>query len=243
MLPNIYRVGVGDVLDIRLLNTPTNRSTLFTVLDGGLIEYPLAGGSVQVAGLTAEEISARLTAELKQRSALQEKSQVTVGVREYTSHSIIVSGLVNYSGARILRREAVPLYVVLAEVQPRFEAGFATVRRASSQFLVDLADPVAMSMLVRSGDIINVSARVQQFYFIGGRIPSPGQKTFQPGLSLLQAILAAGGTLRPEDNTVELSREGTGGRLTTIKLSLKDIKAGKVPDPRLQPGDRIEISH
>src|SRR5712692_10436750 len=33
-----YRVGIGDVLDIRLENIPTHESTLFTVITGGFID-------------------------------------------------------------------------------------------------------------------------------------------------------------------------------------------------------------
>ena len=54
LLTEIYRVGVGDVLDIRLLNSPTNRSTLFTVMPGGAIDLPMAGGAIKVAGLTTD---------------------------------------------------------------------------------------------------------------------------------------------------------------------------------------------
>jgi len=37
-LTEIYRVGIGDVLDIHLLNAANNRSTLFTVADSGVID-------------------------------------------------------------------------------------------------------------------------------------------------------------------------------------------------------------
>src|SRR5438132_10775847 len=37
----LYRVGVGDVLDIRLANTPTPSSTLLTAMRNGTIELPL----------------------------------------------------------------------------------------------------------------------------------------------------------------------------------------------------------
>jgi len=40
----IYRVGIGDVLDIRLLNSAANNSsTLFTVVANGVIDLPIAG--------------------------------------------------------------------------------------------------------------------------------------------------------------------------------------------------------
>jgi len=60
-------------------------------------------------------------------------------------------------------------------------------------------------------------------------------------MTLVQAILAAGGTARQNDDRVDLSREGAEGRLMTTRFSLKEIKAGKVSDPKLQPGDRIEV--
>lgn len=241
-LTSVYRVGIGDVLDIRLLNTPTSRSTLFTVIGGGLIEYPLIGGTLTVAGLTTDEIGARLTAELKRRG-IGDGSQVVVGVRDYTSHTVIVSGLVNYPGKKILSREAVPLYVIAAEAQLRPDAGRAVIMRSSESIPVnDLADPMSLNVLVRPGDVITVAARQLQYYFIGGRINSPGQKAYQPGLTLIQAILAAGGLSRSQE-TVEISREEPDGRLTTTKYVLKEIKAGKVPDPHLQPGDRIEVGH
>ena len=91
-----------------------------------------------------------------------------------------------------------------------------------------------------STDVITVSARQPLYYFIGGRINSPGQKSYQQGITLIQAILAAGGLTRAQD-TVEISREEPDGRLTTTKYALKEIKSGKIPDPRLQPGDRIQV--
>ena len=122
LLTEIYRVGVGDVLDIRLINSPNNRSTLFTVMPGGAIDLPMAGGAITVAGMTPEEIKTRLATELKRR-AVEENSQLSVGVRQYVSHSVMVTGLVVNPGTRFLRREAVPLYVLLAESQLRNDAG------------------------------------------------------------------------------------------------------------------------
>jgi hypothetical protein len=56
----------------------------------------------------------------------------------------------------------------------------------------------------------------------------------------LQAILAAGGTMRNE-NLIEISREGNDGRLVTTRISLKEIKAGQLEDPKVQAGDRIQV--
>ena len=240
-LTDIYRVGIGDVLDIRLINSPNNRSTLFTVMPGGAIDLPVAGGAVTVAGLTADEIQARIAAELKRR-AVEDNAKVSVGVRQYVSHAVMVTGLVVNPGTRFLRREAVPLYVLLAESQLRNDAGRVLLMRGGSNPQVfELGDPQTLNITVQSGDVITLSTKPQEFYYIGGRINSPGQKTFQTGITLLQAILAAGGTTRQE-NRVEISRAGADGRLVTTQYRIKDIKAGAVEDPKLQAGDRIEIS-
>jgi polysaccharide export outer membrane protein len=240
-LTEIYRVGAGDILDVRLLNSANNKSTLFTVSDGGVIDLPMAGGTLTVAGFTPEEIQNFISAELKRR-AVDEKAQVSVGVRQYLSHSITVSGLVIHPGTRFLRREMVPLYVVLAESQLRNDGGRVVIMRGGTPGEPhDLGDPATLNLNVQSGDIITVSSLPQEFYYIGGRVNYPGQKQFQAGITLLQAILAAGGTTRQE-NDVEISREGAGGKLVTSRYNLRQIKSGAVKDPKLEAGDRIEVA-
>jgi polysaccharide export outer membrane protein len=241
-LTEIYRVGAGDILDIRLLNSAyNNRSTLFTVTDNGVIDVPVAGGTISVAGLTPEEIQRVIAAELKRR-AVEDKAQVSVSVRQYLSHAVTVTGLVIHPGTRFLRREMMPLYVILAESQLRNDGARVVIMRdATPTEPFDVSDPATLNVNVQSGDIITVSIRPQEFYYIGGRVNFPGQKQFQPGITLLQAILAAGGTTRTESN-VEISHEGAGGRLVTISYSLKQIKSGAVQDPRLAAGDRIEVA-
>ncbi len=193
-----------------------------------------------VAGLTPEDVQLNLAVELKRR-AVEENARVTVGVRHYGSHTVSISGFVSNPGTKFLRREAVPLYVIMSEAQARQDAGRVTIIRAGTEVVLDLSQSAALNFMVKSGDLISVGARPQQFYYIGGKISYPGQKVFQTGLTLLQAILAAGGPLRQGDNVVELSRDPGTGILGTTKFSLKDIKAGKIPDPKLQPGDSIEI--
>ncbi|MFN2510504.1 MAG: tetratricopeptide repeat protein [Pyrinomonadaceae bacterium] len=240
-LTGIYRIGVGDVLDIRLLNSSSARSTLYTVVDGGLIDLAIAGGPIAVAGLTVDEVQALLIAELKRR-AVEQHARVSVGVRQYASHSVVITGVVNNPGMKFLRREAIPLYVIMAEAQARSDANrVAIMRPGMSAVILDLDDPAALNFQVRHSDMINVTVRPQEFYYIGGRINHPGQKVFQPDITLLQAILAAGGLRRQNENLIEVSREGGDGRLTTIRFKLKEIKAGKIADPKLQPGDRVEV--
>lgn len=240
----LYRVGVGDILDIRLMGGMSRDSTLFTVMSTGMLDYPLAGDPFSVVGMTTDEIGARLSTELKRR-AVYDRAQFRINVREYASHTATVSGLVDLPGAKILRREAVPLYVVLAEANPRADAGRAVIisRATGHSKTIDLADSAALNELVSHGDIINITARPQEFFYVGGQINAPGQKDFHPGMTLTQALLASGGVARDAGSKVKVtvSRQGADGRLVATEYLLNDIETGQIPDPRLQAGDRVEV--
>jgi protein involved in polysaccharide export with SLBB domain len=237
----VYRVGIRDVLDIQLIESPGKSSTLYTVLDGGLLEYPLAGSPISVAGLTTAEVAALLRKQIK----ILDNPAVEVSVRDYASHSVSITGFVAAPGMKTLRREAVPLYVLLAEAMVLPDAARATITRPGRQpVVVDLKDVSLSSTLVIPGDAIKVSgmsAAPNEFYFVGGEISSPGQKPYHAGLTLTQAILASGGVNRSAGTQVRVSRQGADGRLVTQEYNLRKIQAGKIVDPAILKDDRIEV--
>ena len=237
-LTKIYRVGSNDVLDIRI--SDTQGSTLFTVTPSGLIEHPLLGAPLLVTGLTAEEVRSKIENEVIRR-ALIENPDVAVGVREYASHSIIVSGLVQDAGTKFLRREAIPLYVVVADAQPRPEAARVTVVRNQSNqvYEIDLMRVAEMNLLVRPGDVITLHPNMTQFVYIGGEVKFPGEKTFRRGLTLTQVIISSGPTRKAKE--AEIARDDGRGFLVGRRFNLKEIQSGKAVDPLLRPGDRITI--
>lgn len=240
-LTKIYRVGPSDVLDVRISDSAAPQSTLFTVTATGFLEHPLLPEPLQAAGLTVDEIGTRFEGELKRR-ALVDNPKVSVGVRDYASHAILVSGLVKDSGTKVLRREAIPLYVVVADAQPLPEAARVTVVRNESNetFEVDLTRAAEMNLLVRPGDVITLLASVTQFVYVGGEVKLPGEKIYRRGLTLTQAIIAAGG-VTPKSKEARLGRDDGNGFLVVTRYKLKDIESGKVPDPAVKAGDRIMI--
>ena len=236
----LYRVGVGDVLDIRLADMPTRESTLFTVLNPGVVEYPLLSGAVSVQGLTTEEIAALLSREIK----VIDNPRLNVIVRDYASHAVTISGAVDSPGKKVLRREALPLYTVLAEALPRPEATSVTITRAGKNQTLSMANEQSMSMLVLSGDIIKVtgdSASPKRFVYVGGDVASAGEREFREGMTLTQALLAAGGAARREKTSARIARRNASGFLVNNEYSLRAIEEGKAPDPTLEAGDRIEV--
>ncbi|HQU85531.1 MAG TPA: polysaccharide biosynthesis/export family protein [Pyrinomonadaceae bacterium] len=243
----IYKVGSGDVLFINLQNAPKS-STYYTVLNDGTIDYPLAGEMVQVNGLTTDEIEDLL----KEKVKLFENPLISVKVRDYSSHSISVIGLVERAGEKKIQREAIPLFVVRAESIVQTNAVNAVIRRAEGKIeTIDLKDKNADNILIFSGDIVeftgnkttlNTSAgKSNAFYYIGGEIVDGGQKDFHDGLTLTQAILASGGLKKSNVKKVIVRRMNGDGLLVPLEYNLKLIKEGKNPDPVLLAGDTIEI--
>lgn len=237
----IYRIGPKDVLDIQIAGNPSRKSTLFTVLDKGLLEYPLAGDPVTVAGMTTTEIAAVL----RRRIKIFENPSVKVSVRDYASHAVTITGFVAAPGTKALRREAVPLYAMLAEVVVLPEAARATItRQGRPPMVLDLKDPNHSSTLVVSGDIIKVLGAApppSEFFFVGEGVNSPGQKPYHAGLTLTQALLASGGTRTSGGSKVRISRQRADGRLVNEDYDLRKIQSGKIPDPLLEKGDRLEV--
>jgi protein involved in polysaccharide export with SLBB domain len=238
---SVYRVGVGDVLDVRLSNLPTRESTLFTVLKNGTLEYPLLDSPIVVAGMTADEIANRLSNEIK----VIQTARVSVSVRDFASHAVVVTGTVDNPGRKILRREAMPLFALLAEALPRPEASLATITRGDKEQNVPLNDSQAMSVLVLPGDIIRVSggtAVAKRFIYIAGSIVSPGEKEFHEGMTLTQALISAGGPARVGKVGVKISRRNSKGFLIATEYDLRSIEDGKSQDPLLEAGDRLEVN-
>jgi protein involved in polysaccharide export with SLBB domain len=167
-LTKVYRVGPGNILDVRLTDAASAQPTLFTVTPTGLLDHPDLSAPLLSAGFTVEEITSRIDDDLKRRPSTKPPN-VSVAVNEYVSHNILVSGLVKEPGPKILKREAIPLYVVVADAQPLPEADRVTVLRNESNenYVIDLLEPSEMNMLVRPGDVITPDE--SSSLYVGGK--------------------------------------------------------------------------
>jgi protein involved in polysaccharide export with SLBB domain len=236
----VYHVGVGDVLDIRLTNLPTRESTLYTVMKDGVLEYPLLSEPLSVAGMTTDEIANLLSHQIK----VIKSARVSVSVRDYASHAVVITGLVDSPGRKTMRREAMPLFAVLAEALPRPEATLATIVRDGNSQTVSLNNERSMSTLVLAGDVIKISggsSSPTRFVYVGGDVASRGEKEFRDGMTLTQAILSAGGAVVGKPARVRVARRDAQGFLRSSEYDLELIQAGKSQDPLLEAGDRIEL--
>ncbi len=236
----IYKVGVGDVLFVNLKNS-AHGSGYYTVRTNGTIDYPLAGENVIAADQTVDSLEKMLTSAI----TLFPDPQVEVKVRQYSSHKITVSGLVENSGEKSLQREAIPLFVIRAEAGVDSKANKALVKRAPLLKIetYDLSDPNTDNILIYPGNSVEFAgdgSPTGGFYFIAGEIGSSGQKDLTFGLTLYQAVIASGGAKGNPKKAV-IRRKNEHGIFTLIEHNLRWIKDGKAVDPAVVSGDVIEI--
>jgi SLBB domain len=91
-----------------------------------------------------------------------------------------------------------------------------------------------------SADVVTIQSKTTQFVFVGGEVKLPGEREYRRGLTLTQAIMAAGGA-KPKCKLAEIERnDGQGGAVKT-RFDLQEIESGKAADPVVRPGDRIMV--
>ncbi len=236
----IYKIGIGDVLFVNLKNSPAG-SGYYAVRTNGTIDYPLAGENVNAVDQTVAAIEDTL----KKGITLFPDPQVEVKVREYASHKVAVSGMVDNPGEKSLQREAIPMFVIRAEAVVSAKATKAVVTRAPllKPEIYDLADASTENVLIYPGNSIEFTAPEAVnagFYIISGEIASGGQKNLTQGMTLYQAFVAAGGAKGNPKKAI-IRRKNNDGVLSGLELNLRAIKDGKASDPALFQGDVIEI--
>jgi hypothetical protein len=142
-----------------------------------------------------------------------------------------------------------PLYVLRAEAIADSRATKAVIHRSETvtSQVIDLRQPGTDSTLIYPGDRIEFTSDAGAmpvasagYFYISGDVASAGQKEFTPGMTLLQAIVASGGS-KGNSKKATIRRKRDTGILSVSEFNLRKIKDGKSADPSLAPGDMIEI--
>ena len=115
-----YRIGAGDVLDIRIYNRPQFSREAVRVEGNGMIRMPLIETEIQAACLTEGE----LAKEISTRYAKYYKNlQVDVFIKEYHSQQVAIIGAVNDQSRFELQRRVRLLELLTYAKGPSAKAG------------------------------------------------------------------------------------------------------------------------
>lgn len=246
-----YEVGPGDVLEVNVFGND-DLSRIPTVQTNGAISLPLLG-EVQVAGLTVAEVQRKVTNLLAKDYLVN--PQVEVKVREYQSQFVSVVGEVNAPGRKPIRgrmrlvdalldsggfKPSASLEVLITRPEGAFADGrrSITVRLSGS---ATLQDQVNLELPLKNGDII--TALPKAFVTVDGEVNKPGRYAIEADLTVTGAVSLAGGLTRFGSNAIKVRRtDPETGKVSMIKVDLKDVRNGKKPDVPLRPNDVVSVS-
>jgi polysaccharide export outer membrane protein len=232
----IYKIGVGDVILIKLGNAAAGRG-YYTVRPDGTIDFPLAGDDVKVEGATASETSRKLRSSIK----LFDDPRVEVSVTEYASHSVMVKGKVKNPGEKNLRREAVPLFVIKAEALVDADAnGVRIMKAGGGSKTYALGEAHTDNLLIDPGTSLEFTVedfRPPAQYFIANGAGKSSERVMRSGLTLSEA--AAAEAIDAKKATVH--RQDKNGKYSSRDFDLAAIRSGKSSDLAIEAGDLIQI--
>lgn len=255
-----YRIGPGDILEVRLYKLPDLSRDSLRVEESGMIRMPLIAEDIQAACRTEGELAKDIA---NRYLTYMRNPQVDVFVKEYQSRPVAVIGAVNTPGRFQLQRRVRLLELLSFAGGPAERAGgniqlvhsssypscdaSATPKRLDGldievfKLRDTLAGGLRSNPYVRPGDVITV-LEFEQIYVIGNVI-RPSAFPLKDRITLSEAIAMAGGTLPDTaSERVRIIRQAADG--VTKQELVADIKAinkRQAPDIVLQPNDIVEV--
>ena len=242
-----YRVGIGDVIDVKAFQED-EISGEFSVEASGAITFPLLG-TVTVAGMTPAEIAVLLE-ELLEKDYYVDV-QLKVEVEVFASQPVTLLGEVQSPGTYYLEGRTTLTEMVAKAGGLKPSAGpVLELRRTERGEGEGPPEPMIFEcaklstgeagrdVVLRAGDVLYVSPK--KIYFITGEVARPGQYEISLGMTLMQAISQAGGVGKFASQVIEIHRE-VDGEKKILSFDLSHIRKGRLADPAVVSGDVIFV--
>jgi polysaccharide export outer membrane protein len=257
-----YRIGPGDILDIKIFNKPQFNREGVRVDPRGMIRMPLIKEEIVAACQTESQLEARITELLKEYIL---EPQVTVQIKEYQSEPVAVLGAVRAPSRFQLQRRVRLLELLTFVNGPSDNAGRTvqvvhtgprvpcdnSARGADSETAASVIDSYQLTDTLRgdeksnpyvqAGDVVSIAV-ADQVYVIGNVIHPTVIALTEP-MTVSRAIAMAGGTaLDTKKNAIHIVRQTPG---TTDKkeilVDLEAINHHKAEDVVLVANDIIDV--
>jgi protein involved in polysaccharide export with SLBB domain len=257
---NFFTLGPGDKLDIEMADE-TNSLTTTIVGPDGKIYFNLLPG-LDVWGLTLGQTREMLEHELAKY--IRGQPQISVTLRDVQSKRVWLLGRFQEPGVYSI---ASPTTVLEAVAAAGGSQSFAGQRQISmgGPLGEDLADlrhsfivrngkmlPVDFNALLDKGDLSqNIYLQPDDFIYFApayakevyvlGAVTQPQPVEYVEGMTLIQAIAGAYGTIRDAYLSHVTIVRGNVAKPQIALANYYDIVKGKVPDIKLEPNDIIYV--
>ena len=224
-----YVIGPQDQLSITVFGEP-DLTGKYRVENDGSFTFPLLG-RVQANTRTLKDLQISLTSLLS--NGYLRNPQVRIEIDQYKSQRVFVSGAVRTPGPITMSGSSMTLLEALALAgSPTADASNEIIivhppqsgQSQGEQLRVNRRDlelgRAGGVVVLRDGTIINVPT-AQRFY-VDGQVRNPGYYVLDPGMTVQQAIVLAGGLSdRGSDRGITATRV-VDGKTTEVSLRLED---------------------
>lgn len=253
-----YRIGPGDILDIRILNRPNLSREAVRVEGNGVIRMPLIDGEIQAGCKTEGELAKEIA---EKYTKFYRTPQVDVFIKEYHSRQVAVIGAVNEQSRFELQRRvrllelltyakgtapkagqvinvvhAPRAYACQKSDQPAEATAFSSYKLSDTL----QGDPRA-NPYIEPGDIITVPEA--NMIYVVGNVYTPLTIPLKEPITLSRAVAMAGGVRQDskKDKVRIVRQEAGAGTSTEIVVDLIAIEKKRAEDIALLPNDIIDV--
>ena len=254
-----YRIGPGDILDIRIFNKPQFNREGVRVDPRGMIRMPLIKEEIVAACQTEEQLEAKITELLKEYIR---EPQVTVQIKEYQSEPVAVLGAVRAPSRFQLQRRVRLLELLtfvngptdnagrtvqVVHMGPRIACGSSSNRDGDTS-LIDsyqvsdtLRGEEKSNPYVQPGDVVSIAV-ADQVYVIGNVVHPTAIALTEP-MTVSRAIAMAGGTaMDTKKSAIHIIRQTPGTTdKSEILVDLDAVNRHKAEDVVLVANDIIDV--
>jgi polysaccharide export outer membrane protein len=255
-----YRIGPGDVLDIRILNRPNLSREAVRVEGSGMIRMPLIDTEIQAACKTEGELAREITTKY---TKFYRNPQVDVFIKEYHSRQVAIIGAVNEQSRFELQRRVRLLDLLTYAKGPTPKAGqtinivhspptlicqkaeseTADTRSALSSYRLSetLQGYPQANPFIEPGDVVTLP-EANQVYVVGN-VFTPISIPLREPLTLSRAVAMAGGVKQDsKKDKVRIVRQQPGTSTSQeIVVDLSAIEKKQAEDIALMPNDIIDV--
>ncbi len=257
--PGEYRIGPGDVLDVRVFNRPELSRETVRVDGRGMIRLPLIN-EVKAQCRTESELAEAVVTSYRE---YLRNPHVEIFIKDYQSRPVVVLGAVREPGRFQLQRQVNLLELVSlaggpneaanGRLQVTNAAGLPDcsdlsgdgpteegVRWYSIEGLIELNAGGGKIPDVRAGDTVHLLEADRAFVI--GNVLNPMAISLKEPVTLSQAVAMAGGTLPDSSlDKVKILRHSADGAKSELTVDLKAIKRQDAPDIELTGNDIVEV--
>src|SRR5690349_3661129 len=252
-----YRIGAGDVLDVRIYNRPQLSRDAVRVEGNGMIRMPLIDTEIQAACLTEGELARSIATRY---TKYYRNLQVDVFIKEFHSRQVAIIGAVNEQGRFELQRRVRLLELLTYAKGPSPKAGQTiNIVHSTAPSLCKNANDDEISAFVsyrlsdtllgepkanpylEAGDIVTLPDAAQ--VYVVGNVFMPLTIPLKEPITLSRAIAMAGGTRQDtKKDKIRIVRQEPGAQTKKEMLvDLAAIEKRQAEDIQLQPNDIVDV--